>query len=185
MEADVVSSEARGPLVTAHSRSFASLGTTKVLLNAASSLPRTLLFALFAATLWSMPMPAQRSAAAVRCDRVGTTTITFGRTGGSIKPAALRVNVDGSLSQRVDGGDFTPSGRRLTRDAVAGLARLAWSGGFTTLPTAPTKPTRNPDAARDVIEIQSACGRKHVEYAAGEGAPAFRELLALLQAVTR
>ena len=102
----------------------------------------------------------------------------FGRTGGSIKRASLRVTVDGSLSQRVDGGDFTPTGRTVARDAVAGLARMAWSSGFTRLPTAPTKPTHNPDAARDFVEIESACGHKHVEYAGGEGAPAFRELLA-------
>lgn len=140
--------------------------------------------ALFAGTLWSTPMPAQRSPV-VHCDKVGTTTITFGRTGGSIKPTALRANVNGSLSQRMDGGEFTSTGRTLPVDAVSGLARLAWSGGFTRLPTAPTKPTRNPDAARDFIEIQSACGHKHVEYAGGEGAPAFRELLALLQALTR
>ena len=95
------------------------------------------------------------------------------------------MNVDGSLSQRVDGGDFTPIGRGVARDAVAGLARMAWSGGFTRLPTAPTRPTHNPDAARDFVEIQSACGHKHVEYAGGEGAPAFRELLALLQAIKR
>jgi hypothetical protein len=144
-----------------------------------------MILALFVATLASTPVAAQRRPITRHCDRVGTTTLTFGRTGGSIKPAALRVNVDGSLSQRVDGGDFTPTGRMLARDAVTGLARIAWSIGFTRLPTAPTKPTRNPDAARDFVEIQSACGHKHVEYAAGEGAPAFRELLALLQAVTR
>lgn len=165
-------------------RPFASLTTTSVMPNAASWW-RATVCALFAATLWSTPVRAQRSAAAVHCDKVRTTTITFGRAGGSIKPAALRVNADGSLSQRVDGGDFTSTGRTLARDAVAGLAHLAWSGGFTRLPTAPTKPTRNPDAARDFIEIQSACSHKHVEYAGGEGAPAFRELLALLQAVTR
>lgn len=170
--------------VTTNGRCVASLGMTTAMPNSAS-LWRATLCALFAATLWSTPVRAQRSATAVHCDKVGTTTITFGRMGGSIKPAAVRVNVDGSLSQRMDGGDFASTGRTIARDAVAGLAHLAWSGGFTRLPTAPTKPTRNPDTARDFIEIQSACGHKHVEYAGGEGAPAFRELLALLQAITR
>ncbi len=122
---------------------------------------------------------------APRCDRVTTTAIAFGRTGGNLKPAAQRLNADGSLSQRAEGGPWTLTGRTLSRDTVAGLARLAWTGGFSRLPTAPTKPTRNPDAARDFIELHSACGSKHVEYAGGEGAPLFRELLSLLQAVTR
>ena len=185
MKTDVALSEAGGLPVMPKPMSFASLRTTSERLIAVASLPRTVLSVLFAASLWSTPVSAQRSTNAARCDKVGTTTITFGRAGGNIRPAALRLNVDGSLSQRVDGGDFTSTGRTVARDAVAGLAHLAWAGGFTRLPTAPTQPTRNPDAARDFIELQSACGRKHVEYAGGEGAPAFREVLALLQAVTR
>jgi hypothetical protein len=51
------------------------------------------------------------------------------------------------------------------------------------LPTAPTRPTRNPDAARQYIELHSACGAKHVEYASGEGAPEFRELYTKLDAL--
>ena len=141
--------------------------------------------ALLTVAMCSVTVAAQHPHSPVRCDRVGTTTITFGRTGGSIKPAAIKLDVDGSVSRRADGGEFTATARPLSRDAVAGLAHLAWSGGFTRLPTAPTRPTSNPDAARDFIEIQSSCGRKHVEYAGGEGAPAFRELLSLLQAVTR
>jgi hypothetical protein len=53
------------------------------------------------------------------------------------------------------------------------------------LPTAPTRPTRNPDAARQYIDLHSACGAKHVEYASGEGAPVFRELYTRLDAVTQ
>lgn len=139
---------------------------------------------VLAAAMWSAPAGAQRTAAAGQCDRVGTTAITYGRSGGSIQPAVLRLNPDGSVSQRGSGAEFASTGHSVSRDAVAAMARLAWLGGFTRLPTSPTRPTRNPDAARDFIEIHSACGHKHVEYAAGDGAPAFRELLALLHAVT-
>jgi hypothetical protein len=69
--------------------------------------------------------------------------------------------------------------------ALRDLARRAWTGGFVRLPTAPTRPTRNPDAARQYIEIHSACGAKHVEYVSGEGAPVFRELYTRLDALTR
>ncbi len=136
--------------------------------------------------LHSLPLTGQRARrTSVACDRIGTATIEFGRTGGNIKPAATRLMPDGSVSQRANGGAWTPSAKTVPRDVVAGLARFAWTGGFTKLPTAPSRPTRNPDAARDFIELRSACEAKHVEYAGGEGAPVFREILALLQAVTR
>jgi hypothetical protein len=118
------------------------------------------------------------------CDRVATTEITFGRTGGSIRPAGLRVGTDGIVTRAGDSVSGSPPVVTLSRETVRGLARLAWTNGFAALPTAPTRPTRNPDAARDFVELRSPCGRKHVEYAAGEGAPVFRELYALLTALT-
>jgi hypothetical protein len=73
--------------------------------------------------------------------------------------------------------------RRVSPDVVAGLARLAWTGGFATLPARPARPSWNKDAAHEFIEIRSACGQHRVEWA-GDGAPrAFRELWALLQLV--
>lgn len=129
------------------------------------------------------PLDAQHAKTS-KCDRVSSTTFDFGRTGGSIRPSAMRLGSDGALSQ-VDSTKATPTSRTIPRDAVRGLARLAWSASFTGLPVAPRKPTRNPDAARDFIEIKSACGAKHVEYASGEGAPAFRELLSLLTLLSR
>ena len=44
-------------------------------------------------------------------------------------------------------------------------------------------PTRNPDAARDFVELRSACGTKHVEYVMGQGPPAFRALYDSLAAL--
>jgi hypothetical protein len=116
------------------------------------------------------------------CDRVGTTVISFGQTGGNIRPGGIRIGVDGTVTRTDDSVSGSPAA--LSRDAVRGLARLAWTSEFTALPPAPTRPTRNPDAAREFIELRSPCGSKHVEYAAGEGAPIFRELYALLTALT-
>jgi hypothetical protein len=127
----------------------------------------------------SAPSPRTRA-----CDRVATTEITFGRAGGSIRPAGLRVGVDGTVTRTGDSVSGSPPVGTLSPETVRGLARLAWTNGFAALPTAPTRPTRNPDAARDFIELRSPCGRKHVEYATGEGAPVFRELYALLTALT-
>ncbi|MEP7002486.1 MAG: hypothetical protein ABI969_18490 [bacterium] len=122
--------------------------------------------------------------APARCERIATTTFEFGRTGGNIRSTAVRVDTSGAISRLV-GAVWTPSESGVPRDAVMGLARIAWSTAFTQLPSAPTKPTRNPDAARDYIDVKSACGSKHVEAVPDASAPAFRELLALLRIATR
>jgi hypothetical protein len=120
-----------------------------------------------------------------RCDRIATTTITFGYTGGTLKPSGLRIAADGAVTPIGSGAAMTHSVESVPRNAVQRMARLGWSGPFLALPTAPTRPTRNPDAARQFIELHSACGSgtKHVEYADGEGAPAFRDLYRRLQAL--
>jgi hypothetical protein len=64
------------------------------------------------------------------------------------------------------------------------VAQRAWTGPVVRQPTAPTRPTPNPDAARDFIELRSACGSRHVEYQSGTGAPEFRRLLARLDSLT-
>ena len=63
----------------------------------------------------------------------------------------------------------------------AGAISLKASDG---LPSAPSRPTPNPDAARDFIELHSACGRKHVEFQGGGGSPEFQRLLAALDSLT-
>ena len=118
------------------------------------------------------------------CDRLTTTEITFGQTGGNIRPSALRVGVDGIVTRAGDTVSGSPAIATISPDALRGVVRLALTNGFTKLPTSPTRPTRNPDAARDFIELRSPCGNKHVEYAAGEGASPFRELFALLTGIT-
>jgi hypothetical protein len=119
------------------------------------------------------------TAPASRCDRTAATSFTYGRTGGSIRPTATRIAAAGSAAA----GDSGATVVTVSAAALNGLARLARAGGFATLPVAPTRPTPNPDAARDFIELRSACGTKHVEYAAGTGAPVFRELYGLLTAL--
>jgi hypothetical protein len=122
-----------------------------------------------------------QAAKAPRCDRIATTSIVFGRTGGNMRGSATRIATDGTVTR-----DAKPStaARSLSTDVVSGLARLGWSGGFATLRSAPTHPTRNPDEARDYIDLKSACGTKHVETVRESAPAAFRELLALLEALT-
>ena len=132
--------------------------------------------------------PAQHHAGAAprtRCDPVASTSFSFGLTGGNLKPTGWRIAATGAVSPL--GESTGDSARRdtVSTRALRDIARRAWTGGFMRLPTAPTRPTRNPDAARQYIELHSACGVKHVEYASGEGAPVFRELYTRLDALTR
>jgi hypothetical protein len=120
-----------------------------------------------------------------RCDPVSSTSFTFGLTGGNLKPSGLHIAASGKVSPVGDGASPAPLQGTVSTRALRDLARRAWKSGFTRLPTAPTHPTRNPDAARQYIEVHSACGAKHVEYATGEAAPAFRDLYTRLETLTR
>jgi len=121
------------------------------------------------------------SAQHVSCDRVATTSIAFWRTAGNIRPDVVLLRADGGLVKG-DSAVGTPFAV-VPVEQVRRLARRGWTGPFATLRTAPTRPTRIPDAARDFVELRSACGAKHVEYVMGEGPPAFRELYDSLAAL--
>ena len=115
------------------------------------------------------PASAQHSP----CDRVATTSIAFGRTAGNIRPEAFLLRADGTLVREDSTATFLA---KASKAEVRRLARRGWTGPFVKLREAPSRPTRIPDAARDFVELRSACGTKHVEYVTGEGPPAFREL---------
>ena len=139
---------------------------------------------LLGATLLLLPRLAAAQPRAVpprraTCDRVATTSFTFGRTGGNIRPDGWRLARDGTLSRLADGVIAERLGV-VPREAVRRIARLAWTNGFAALPASPTRPTHNPDAARQFVEVRSACAAHHVEYAAGDEARAFRAVRALL-----
>ncbi|MDB4887513.1 MAG: hypothetical protein JWN79_2951 [Gemmatimonadetes bacterium] len=113
------------------------------------------------------------------CDKEATTSFRFGLTGGDIMPSATELTSAGYIRHRTQ-ERVGPVTGRVPREAVLTLARRAWRGGFGALPPAPTHPTPNPDAARQFIELHSACGFHHVEYGPGDESPLFRELYARL-----
>lgn len=144
--------------------------------------PRSLLLVLSMLVL--APVATVRAQAIVPgCDREATTSFRFGRTAGNLMPAITEVTAAGTIRHRGD-ESAGPALGHVPRKAVLALARRAWRGGFNALPPAPTRPTRNPDAARQFIELHSACGFHHVEYAPGEESPLFRELYARLTTLT-
>ena len=115
------------------------------------------------------PLPAARGA-----------TISFGNSGGNLRPDSVDVRADGRVT--LAGGRAGPT---LDPAAVAGLARLARTGGFWQLTPAPiTRPPRIPDAARQLIVVRLTCGTHRAVYPGTDAPPAFAELYALLVAVT-
>ena len=138
--------------------------------------------AVLGATIALVLVPGCRPAEGqhARCDRVATTSIAFGRTAGNLRPQGYLLRVDGTVVR--DDSTASPIGVVDTA-RVRRLARRGWEGPFARLRPAPTRPTRIPDAARDFVELRSACGTKHVEYVTGEGPPAFRELYDTLAAI--
>jgi hypothetical protein len=131
------------------------------------------------------PAGAQRSSRAKRaprCDTIATTSIAFGRTAGNIMPTGLRITPSGAVRAMSDSGNVGPAARTIPTAELRRLATRAWRGPFARLPTAPTRPTPNPDMARDFVELRSACGRKHVEMPANQEPAAFRKLFTQLQA---
>ena len=148
---------------------------------------RTVLLTM-AAILLPLGAGAQRQASAAaraRCDPIASASFDFGLTGGNLKPTGWRIAANGVVSPVSESADASSRRHSVSTRALRDLARRARTGGFMRLPTAPTRPTRNPDAAREYIELHSACGTKHVEYASGEGAPVFRELYSRLDTLTR
>ena len=127
-------------------------------------------------------VPGSRVASAQpgTCDRVGTTSIAFGRTAGNIKTEGFLLRANGTLVREDSSASPITT---VTAARVQRLARRGWTGPFVKLREAPTRPTHNPDAARDFVELRSACGTKHVEYVMGEGPRAFRELYDALRAI--
>lgn len=121
-----------------------------------------------------VPVPVERGA-----------TVTFGRVGGNIRPRSFAIYADGRIT--VASADSTrDSIAVISVAAVAALARLARSGGFWELrPPTIRRPSRNPDAAREFVEVTLTCGRKRAEYVAGAEPAVFSEYLALLAAVAR
>ena len=143
---------------------------------------------LQAAAPVAFPGGAQRAAQAPACKPIPIDhgpAITFGREGGNIRPRSFAIWSDGRITP-ADSAAVRDTISAIAPAAVAALARLARTGGFWALaPRAIRRPTRNPDAARDFIDVQLTCGRHRVEYIGGRGPPAFAELLALLGALVR
>jgi hypothetical protein len=105
---------------------------------------------------------------------------TFGRSGGNIRPVTIRILADGSVT--VEGPTrVAPSGLKLSKDAIAGLVKLAKAERFFSLPGRIEGPGVFPDAASLFITA-SASGKTKTVYLHNTRNNQFNQLFAVLEA---
>lgn len=108
-------------------------------------------------------------------------TFVFGNQGGNLQRTATKLWADGSV--KVGGGARTAPDAAIA-DSVKALARLAHGSSFwRTIAPRITRPTRNPDMAREYVEAHLRCGTKRSLYPADAEPAAFHELFTRLTAV--
>ena len=127
---------------------------------------------------------AARSATQGACGPRATTrgpAFVFGNQGGNLQRSATKLWADGSV--QVGKGARTAPDAAIA-DSVKALATLARRSSFwTTRAPRITRPTRNPDMAREYVEAHLRCGTKRSLYPADAEPAAFHELFTRLTAV--
>lgn len=105
----------------------------------------------------------------------------FGNEAGNLQRSATKLWANGSVQLR--GGARTAPNAAIA-DSVKLLASATRHSSFwTTVAPRITRPTRNPDMAREYVEAHLRCGTKRSLYPADAEPAAFRELFARLVAV--
>lgn len=154
----------------------------------AALLVRLAVVAATAVTLPAALAPAQgaRPIAATSCAPRAAAhgpVFIFGNEGGNLQRSATKLWADGSIQivpARRTGADAALA------DSVRALARLARQSSFwTTTPPRITRPTRNPDVAREYLAVHLTCGVKRSLYPADAEPAPFHALLARLASIAR
>ncbi|MFL5563427.1 MAG: hypothetical protein ACJ79K_18325 [Gemmatimonadaceae bacterium] len=105
----------------------------------------------------------------------------WGNEGGTLKRRANRLWADGSI-QPAGGARTAPNGA--LADSARVLAAEARRSPFWTTKSPPiTRPTRNPDLAREYVEVHLRCGSHRALYMADAEPPAFAALVRRLNAI--
>jgi hypothetical protein len=102
--------------------------------------------------------------------------ISFGRTGGNIRPLTVLVYGDGTVAYQ--GSAQGSPGYSVRPDAVLGLQRLAQAEGFATWPAKFKSSHFFPDSATLFVTIRAGCSTatKTVKMQPGANQPQFIEL---------
>lgn len=108
-------------------------------------------------------------------------TFVWGNEAGTLKHRMNRLWADGSM--QLSGGERTMPNGALA-DSVRSLAADARRSAFWTTTSPPiVRPTRNPDMAREYVEVHLRCGNRRSLYPADAEPPAFAALVRRLDAI--
>ncbi|HXT35787.1 MAG TPA: hypothetical protein VN837_09445 [Chloroflexota bacterium] len=132
--------------------------------------------------------PSTRAIANLPCIPAGhgpsnTPSISFGRSGGNIRPMKVRIYGDGTITYQ--GAAPALAHYAITPEAVLGLQRLANAEGFWTMPSVITSTHVLPDLATLSITVRAGCASttKTVQARGGQ-LGGFTELYDTLSAAT-
>jgi hypothetical protein len=146
-------------------------------------------FAIACLTLAPVVVGAQRSApatpAASCAPRQTGSGPAFvrGNQGGTLRPHAVRLWADGSVRT---GAHARTTANQAIADSVRAIATdVRHSALWGTIAPPITRPTRNPDVAREYIEVSLTCGHRRWLYPADETPAAFDALSRRLDALAR
>ncbi|MDB5077969.1 MAG: hypothetical protein JWO42_4148 [Chloroflexi bacterium] len=111
-------------------------------------------------------------------------SISFGRTGGNIRPLTVLIYGDGTITYQGSAQGLPAYSIRPV--AVQGLERLAQAEGFATWPAKIKSPRFFPDAATLFVTIRAGCSTttKTVKLLPGANQPQFIELWSTLTAAS-
>ena len=160
-------------------------------LRVSRGLAATFLVGLLAVPAFVTPAvahPSPRAAANLPCIPAGhgpsdTPSISFGRSGGNIRPMKVNIYGDGTITYQGAAPALTQYA--ITPEAVLGLQRLANAEGFWTLPSVITGTQVLPDLATLSITVRAGCAptTKTVQARGGQ-LGGFTELYDTLSAAT-
>jgi hypothetical protein len=112
-----------------------------------------------------------------------TPVISFGHTGGNIRPTKVAIYSDGTITYQ--GGRPLSTSYHIQPAAVQGLERLAQAEGFATMPALIKSPHWLPDFGFNFISIRAGCSATvQTVRAQGQVTGGFSELYATLAAAT-
>ena len=138
-----------------------------------------LLLALVPALIVAIPMPAYASGPADRSSGLSVpVTIAFGQELGNIRP--FRVTIAGNGTIQLNGPiHLSGAQHAVSKDALAGLVRLAVAEGFRSLPSFTQCPGVLPDIAARYVNIRTSAW-KHRASVRGNCLENMNQLFAVL-----
>jgi hypothetical protein len=127
--------------------------------------------------------PASPEPACAPTQAARRPVLVWGHEAGTLRPASITLWADGSMRDAAHAR--TPANRAIADSIRVIASDVRRSALWATVAPPVTRPTRNPDVAREYIEVSLSCGRRRWLYPADEAPAAFDALSRRLDALVR